>query len=134
VDANGNRTITRINTVAGAGAIQTAILACMTGDFDQWWESAVTANGAPAPAGGQYQGVQQRAALSFICGDATIAVLIVPCPAVSIFLADQQTVDPANLQVIALVAACIGSLTSSTGSAAVAFIGGVLGSNLRNPL
>jgi hypothetical protein len=76
--------------------------------------------------GGAYLPVALRAALTFVCADNSLAVLYVPSPNQTIFLADGQTVDPANLTVVAIVAAALGSLVSSTGSPATAFVSGVL--------
>lgn len=126
LDANGKATITRIRTGTGAGGIMTAVLAAVNADYQMWWESAETANGAPAPAVGQYQGNQPMAQLSFLCADATIATLLLPAPKVSIFMADQETIDPTNALVLAIVAAvtAAGGLVSTTGSPATGLVGG----------
>lgn len=133
-DANGLSAITMVRSTAGAGAIQAALLAASQADYIQWWESATTINGAPAPAGGQYRGGNQRAAFTFICADNSQVDLILPAPSVGIFLADQVTVDITNATVSALVAACVGSLTSATGSAATALLGATLSPGSRSPL
>ncbi|SRR6266851_4219552 len=134
VDAVGNRTITKISTNTGAAVIQGNILNCSQADFLLWWESAVTANGAPAPPGGSFLTVNQRAALTFLCADNTQVVLLIPSPSSTIFLADLETVDAANVLVAALIAACIGNLESSTGSLATAYLGGTLAPFSRSPL
>src|SRR6185369_6032642 len=93
IDAAGNRTITLVRSAAGAAAISAAVLNASEADWFQFWESAVTAQ-TPMPIGGSYLPVSLRAALTFICADNTLAVLYVPAPSVTIFLADGQTVDP----------------------------------------
>jgi len=134
VDANGNKTISRISSNTGATVIQGNILNCSEADFLEYWESAVTANATPIPPGGSYRGVLTRAALLFLCADNTQATVLIPCPSLSIFLADQETVDAANVFVAALITACIGNLESATGSLAVSYLGGYLLPGARSPL
>lgn len=125
IDAAGARTITLVRSVAGAAGISAAVIAASEADWSQWWESAVTAQ-VPAPVGGPYLPVSLRAALTFVCADNTLAVLYVPAPNRTIFLADGQTVDPLNLTVAAIITAAVGNLVSSTGSPATGFVSGVL--------
>jgi hypothetical protein len=128
VDANGKQTITRIRTGGGAGGIQAAILGASNADFNLWWESTETANGAPAPVAAVYQGVQPMAQLLYVCADNTIASLLLPAPQAAVFLADKETIDPANAAIAAITAAAIaaGGLISSSGSSATALAGGKL--------
>jgi hypothetical protein len=125
VDAAGNRTITLVRTVAGAATIAAGVALASEADWLQQWESVVATN-APAPLGGAYLPVSLRASLAFVCADTTLAVLYVPSPSLAVFLADGQTVDSSNPAVAGIIAACVGSLTSSTGSPATAFVSGVL--------
>lgn len=133
VDAHGARTITLVRSTAGAAAISAAVAAASEADWMQWWESNVTVQ-TPAPVGGAYLPVSLRAALTFLCADNTLAQLYIPAPNQTIFLADGQTVDPANLAVVAIIAAALGSLVSSTGSPATAFVAGILQRGASQPL
>lgn len=121
-DVSGLQTITLVRTNAGATALQAAMLAVSNADYLQWWESAITANGAPAPVAATYQSVTDRAVLTFVCADNTQAVLQVIAPQSAIFMADQQTVNP--VAIAALIAAAIGSLVSTTGSLATTYVAG----------
>ncbi len=131
LDANGGTQITLIYSAAGAAAILPLMLAISHADYTRYWESAQSLNLAPAPTTGQYQTCSPDAVLTFQCADGSIARLVLPAPQIGIFLADQETVDPANAGVIALVAACIGSLASSTGSPAATYLGGTLAPSTR---
>lgn len=125
IDAAGNRTITLTRTTTGAATIAAGVLLASEADWIQQWESVVAVN-APVPLGGTYLPTSLRAALTFLCADNTLAVLYVPAPSVTIFMADRQTVDPLNITVAGIIAACVGTLVSSTGSPATAFVSGVL--------
>lgn len=133
-DANGGTTIILLRSNTGAGGIQGGVLNCSTADYTQYWESAVTVNGAPAPPGGAYQTVRLQAILYFACADTTIAQVVIPAPASGVFLADQETIDPANVLVAGLITACIGNLMSSSGSLATAYLGGRLSARRAAPL
>lgn len=122
-DVNGNQTITRVNSSAGVAAFKAAMLGCSTGDWSQQWESTLATN-VPAPTGGTFSSVGDRAVLLFICADNTMARIIVPAPALAIFQSDGETVNPAALPVTALVAAALGQLVSTTGSPATNFVAG----------
>lgn len=126
VDANGKNTITRIRTGTGAGPLQSAILAASNADFVTFWESAETTNGAPTPTAATYQPAQPYAQLSYLCADNTIATVLIPAPRLSIFLADQETVNPASPSIVALngAAIAVGGLVGASGSPAVSFLGG----------
>jgi hypothetical protein len=130
-DAAGGQTITRINTFAGAAAIQTAVLAMSNADFLQSWEGPLTVNGAPAPTAAQYLPVVPFALLYYLCADGTTAQLRIPSPQVGIFLADQATVDPANALIVALNTVVVGSMTNESGSLVTGYQAGRLESTPR---
>lgn len=125
-DAGGAQGIQLVRSSAGAAAIQTALLAASNGDYLQWWEGAVTSNGAPAPAAAQYLPLRPAADLYYLCADNTQVALRIPSPKAALFLADQETVNPMNGLVVALNAAAIGALTNAAGSPAVSFTAGRL--------
>ena len=124
VDAGGSAVITLIRTSTGAGGIQSAMLAQMNADYLNWWESAVTVNGAPAPTTAQYQAANQQARLVFLCADGTYAQLKLPAPKFGIFLPDGVSVD--STAIPALIAACVGTLEAPSGSLATSFVSGTL--------
>jgi len=126
VGFQGETTITRMNTSAGAGALLTASLACSHADKLQTWEGTNVPNATPTPTAGDYSPVSSQAALVFVTAVATQVTLLVPAPLRSIFLADGQTVDTANASVIALVAAAIAALVDSTGNPVIALVSGTL--------
>jgi len=126
VDANGYTVITRVNTGPGAAAVQPLMIACSTADYAEYWEGTTSPNGAPAPAGGQYQPARLRALLYFATAATTVATLAIPAPALSCFLADQETVDPANPAIAALIAQCLIDLTDAAGNAVTSYLAGHL--------
>lgn len=128
VDANGKNSITRIRTGTGATALLAAVLAASNGDYQSWWESAETLNGAPAPVAATYQPLQPMAQLLYLCTDLSVATLNVPAPILGLFLADKETVDPASAAAVAITTAALaaGGLVSATASAATALLGGKL--------
>lgn len=125
-DAGGAQTIHRVNSALGAAAIQAAVLTVSNADVVQSWEGPLTTNLAPAPTAAQYLPVKPAALLYFLCADGTTAVLRIPSPQVGIFLADQETVDPANAAVVALVAVVVGNMTNEAGSLVTGFQAGRL--------
>jgi len=126
VDANGKNVITRIRTSSDATAIQAAILATSNCDYQVWWEGGENVNGSPAPVAAQYLPLQPFAELQFQCADLTIATLLLPSPKLSIFYADQATVDPSKIA--ALIGACTaaGGLVSQSQSPALTYLSGKL--------
>lgn len=128
VDANGKQSITRIRTGTGAGGIMAALLAASNGDYALYWESAETVNSAPAPTAAQYQPLQPAAQLLFVSADATVATLLLLAPKVGVCLADQETINPGNASIVAIIGAATaaGGLVSASGSPATAFVGGKL--------
>lgn len=128
VDANGKRTITRIRTGNGGALILASLLAASNADTDAWWQSAEVQNALPVPVAAPYQPAQPYAQLQFICADFTLATLLLPAPQLAIFLADAETVNPANALVTAIVAAAVaaGGLVSGSGSPATGFVAGKL--------
>lgn len=123
-DAGSRSTITLLLVDTSASAIQAALLGKSSADFIEYWEGPLVINGAPAPVNAQYPSVTQQAVLTFLCADGTIAKVALPAPKLSIFLSDGQTVDAT--QIAGIIAACIASLLSNSGSPAVSFLGGFL--------
>lgn len=101
-----------------------ALLAGSNADWVQYWVGAAQVNAAPAPSSTAYAPLFPSATLLFRCADGSSARVRIPSPHTGLFLADGETVDPADpLGVIAALQAVI---TSNTGSSAAAFLGGVL--------
>lgn len=126
IDANGYTVASNIRSSTGASTLLTALLACSNTDVLAQWEGDFVPNPSPSPVAGSYQPGSYRAALVFGCADGTIATLLVPAPKTAIFKADGETVDPANADVVSLVALAVGTLEGNSGSLATAFVGGYL--------
>lgn len=78
------------------------------------------------PSTNPYPGVMDSAVLSFSTALGTIVGVICPGFKEALYLADNQTVDPAQPLVIALVAAAIAlPLVDGAGNAVTTFIGGL---------
>lgn len=125
LDFNGVTRQTIVTSAAGAGAIWAAAQAASQAQVQMTWESAL---GAPvgAATAGNYQSNKMSAQLVFQTAAGSNLRLTIPAPSLGIFLADGQTVDPANALVLAIVASCIGSLSDAAGNVAVTFVGGTL--------
>ena len=124
-DFNGVTRQTIVTSAAGAGAIWTAVKAASQAAVQTTWESLLGA-GVGSAAAGTYQSNKVSAQLTFQTASGSLLRLTIPAPSVGIFLADRQTVDPANALVIAIVAAAIGSLSDEAGNVAVSYVAGVL--------
>lgn len=123
LDFNGVTRQTVLNSTASAAAVLTALQAKSEAEVLNYVESALsTPIGVAAAA--QYQSVKSAATLLFQTGAGTIVRVTIPAPAVGIFLADQQTVDPA--QVAAIIAAAVGTLTDISGNVVTSYLGGTL--------
>lgn len=124
-DFNGITRQTIITSASGGGAVWAAVQAASQSGVQTSWESSL---GAPVgtPATGAYQSVRSAAQLTFQTASGDLLRLTVPAPSLGIFMADSQTVDPANALVIAIVAACVGTLSDAAGNTAVSYVGGVL--------
>lgn len=124
VDGAGGSTITLVRAITSASSIETELLAVSNADWFNEWEGTLNINLTPSTTVAPYQSVSQRAALTFACADGTTARVDIVAPQLEIFLADGVTVDATTIT--ALVAACVGTLLSSTLSPATAFLSGIL--------
>lgn len=126
VGFNGDQTITRINTTAGAAALLGAALALSHADDLEYWEGTNIPNGAPTPTVGDYAPVTLRARLTFVTAAGLQVSFLIPAPDRSIFLADGQTVDITNAAVVAFVAVAITALTDGAGNLVTSLVSGNL--------
>lgn len=122
IDVNGFTRLTLINTTTGASTIFADMLHLSLADWINVNETGFTINTTPVPSTGTYQRVADCASLMFTSASGDKCVLQLPSPKSTIFMADQQTVDPA--QITTLVADCIGVLTTNSGDPVTAFVGG----------
>lgn len=76
-------------------------------------------------AAAQFRDAEDKAVLSFVAGTGVIVKLSVPAPNSSIFLADLETVDPANSAVQQLQTAMIDGATTRSG-APLSFMAGAV--------
>jgi hypothetical protein len=128
VDAGGYSIVKATRSVASAAVIAAALQACSNSGQTEYWESNASLPGN-VPTAAPYQQNIDQATLFFLCADGTIANLVIPAPILSMFLADQSTIDIASPLIIALIAACLlpgAELASATGSNAVSYIAGRL--------
>lgn len=130
VDAGGGSTITLIRSTTGAAGIQSAILGVSNADWFNEWEGTANVNTSPAPTAAPNQSVLTQASLVFLCANGTQVTLQIPAPQAGIFLADGVTVD--STMITSLIAACVGTLVSSSASPATAYLSGLL-TQRRNP-
>lgn len=133
IDANGNRTITKINTTGGYTGFLGNLLSLSNAALDRYWESATSINLVPSPVAAAFQSVVDRAAFIYQCADLTLVTVIIPAPKASIFMADGETIDASNGLVVAFNMGVIGSLTNATGAPAVTFQSGYRLPRSTNP-
>lgn len=122
VDAGGRTRACLLVSSAGAGSVQTEILALSNADLQQSWEGDLTLNAAPAPVAAVYDRVVDTATLLYQTAAGQLIKVVIPAPHSAIFEADGETVDPA--QVTALTAAVLADLVTPAGTALTAYVGG----------
>lgn len=86
------------------------------------WEGDLIAPPAPAPISAPYASVKDGAALVFQTASGALVRITVPAPDSGIFMADNETVDPATIA--ALIAAVIADVVTADGIAVTAFVAG----------
>lgn len=121
VDANGRTRATYVNSTAGSGGIQGQIGLISNASVQRAWNGTVSTP-VPTPVTGDYQNVADYAQLVFQTAAGDLVYLTVVAPMAAIFLADQETVNPAAIA--ALIAACVGTLTDASGNPVTAYVGG----------
>lgn len=78
------------------------------------------------PSTNPFLNVADSAVLSFVTALGTIVGVVIPAFKEALYLADNQTVDPAQPLVIAVIAAAIAlPVVDGSGNAAIAYIGGL---------
>lgn len=122
-DANGVSRQTVLNSTAGALAAITAVTAVSNARVLYYVESALSTPIGVAVTN-PYQSVKSSATLYFQTGVGTIVRVTVVAPQLSLFLADQQTVDP--VAAAPLIAAVVGSVTDVAGNVVTSYLGGLL--------
>lgn len=122
VDVNGFTRSALLTTTAGAGGIQTAILAVSDADMLDWWEGTLNINPSPAPVNSPFNSVKDAALLNFATTGTSLLQVTLPAPKASIFFGDLETVNPASIA--ALIAAVVGTAKTQTGLTATAFVSG----------
>lgn len=122
-DVAGSAALRVIRTASGIGAIEAdmkaisnaAIVTCAEGILDVFTTSPVNA---------QYPLINTSVILIFADGSGSQGRLIIPSPKVSIFMPDNETVDPTTITT--LIADAIGNLLSGSGNPVTVFVGGYL--------
>lgn len=121
-DANGFTRLTLVNGNATLSTIMSSLKAKSNADVLNWWEGLLTVNGAPAPVAAPFISTQDAAVLTYATTSTSLLKLTLPAPVASIFFADGETVDPA--QIAAINAAVIGTAQTPQGATATAFVAG----------
>jgi hypothetical protein len=121
IDAQGATRLTTPGGNATLASIQTAMLAKSRAVVAYYWEGARTAVGG-TPSTGTYTSVTDAAILIFQAADCTQVKLTLPSPLDSIFMADGQTVDPA--QITGITSACLGTLETAGGQVVTEYVAG----------
>jgi len=88
-------------------------------------EGTLTVNSTPAAPGGTYRSVTDEADLWYADASGQLVQVTLPAPDSSIFLSDQETVDPANAGIVTLNGQVIGLVLTAAGGVVTNFVGGI---------
>lgn len=121
LDAGGRTTAILLTTNAGAAVVNASVASFSNAGIQQAWEGPLVV-AVPAPVAAQYPGVLDRATLFFSTAAGSVVKVQIPAPLASIFLADQETVDPAVIA--ALIALVIANVVTDAGVPVTSYIGG----------
>jgi len=122
-DVSGSASLNTIITNTGIGAIETAlqahsngaILTCSEGVLDVY---------STTPVNASYPLIETSALLVFADALGSVGTLTLPAPQSSIFMADNETVDPSTISDI--ITAAIGTLLAGSGNPVTVYIKGYL--------
>lgn len=128
LDARGYQRITLLRAQGLSGAIEAAMAAASNAGLVQCWEGPI-ATPVPTPAAAVYESGLQVARLLFQCADGKDAAIMLVAPKLADFLADGRTIDIANPQIAAIIAAAVGTLANQAGSIAANYVSGFLQGN-----
>jgi hypothetical protein len=104
--------------------LQTALSNCVLVNAKGPYTTSPAAAGYGANA--EYETVEDKAVMTFVTASGALHRYQIPAPKSALFLADGETIDPANATVAAYTAGVIAQLVSSRdGSDITAYIGGV---------
>lgn len=127
VDANGNTRLTwyTFQTGGSLAPFSTALDTCVNPTPSQVVAATIQVSLAP-PGTSPYVAVTDSAVLTFITAVGSQVGIVCPGFKEALYLADNQTVDPAQPDVIALVAATLAlPVVDSAGNPVIAYIGGI---------
>ena len=124
VDANGVSTIVLLH-LTDAALLTDGVAAISNGaaDWTQYWGSTAEVNPTPTPGTGTYLSVLDVADLYFSAPSGDWSHVVFPSPSDSMFMADGETVDPADPT--GVLAALGAILTTAQGEAVTGFAGGM---------
>jgi len=129
VDTLGRTRLTLVNTIDPtlivpdpAAGIRAALLAKSHADIANYLANTLQVTGSPSPSSGDYQRVVDAAMLTFTDGAGDLVRIQLVAPLSSIFLADQETVDVA--QIGGIIAAVVGTAITPAGGTVTAYVGG----------
>lgn len=126
IDAGGRTRVTIPCANPDNAAIMAALLAHSNGGIQEWWEGPDNIL-TPSATAAVFPDVADLARLTFTDGGGNLAVLALPAPLSSIFLADSVTVD--STQITSIITAAVGHLCTAAGSVVTAYVAGTR--NLR---
>ncbi len=120
-DQAGQRAITHFDYAGDASGFFAQYQAFSDAHVQDWFEGTLTRIRL-GTLNFPYRGVEDIAVLTFSDNARNRTKLMLPAPVLSMFLPDGKTVDPA--QVAALVADCIGNLTTQANTVVTRFLSG----------
>jgi hypothetical protein len=129
VNANFLRAANYVGTTATLAAYLAALQGASNAGIAQQTHGTPNIVGN-APADAQYPSALDTAVLKFTTASPSTVILTIPAPVAALFLADQETVDPADpTGVIAAAKACLSDIL---GSLAATYVSGVRAQRRRD--
>lgn len=127
IDANG---FTRLTLLNGTGSligpdlttVQTTLISSSNADVLNAVENILSVY-SPIPPGTVFRSVADAALLTFQDAGGNLVNVTLPAPLSSIFMADEVTVDPA--QIAAIIGAVVGVVVTASGGTVTAYVGGI---------
>jgi hypothetical protein len=109
--------------MSNVAPLQLALTNCVLVNAKGTYTTSPTTNGYGTSA--EFDTVEDKAVMTFVTATGALHRYQIPAPKVALFLADKETIDPAQADVAAYFAAIIANKVSSRdGSLITAFIGG----------
>jgi hypothetical protein len=122
VDSGGRTRQTILRGNATLAPVEAALITVSNADTQRCWEGPTQVNATPATTNATYPTVADYAVLIYQDAGGDLVYITLVAPQSSIFMADQETVNPAAIAAVST--AVIGLVTTGGGGVVTAYVGG----------